>query len=216
MDVVTLPQLRDILSSMATATDAAARAAPSHDSHFAAGAGGAMTAPKAAAGRRRARRHEVRVPHRHGPRRHSRAKLDTDRERSRGDARPDRTAPAQRPSRHGPIHALGIASFGPVDLARSSPTYGFITSTPKPGWRNTRIAGRLARRHSRYRWASIPTSTARRSPRGAGEQRAEPRGFRLHHGRHRRRRRIGRQRAAGAWLRPSRARPHPHRAQAGR
>ena len=37
MDVVTLPQLRDILSSMATATDAAARAAPSHDSHFAAG-----------------------------------------------------------------------------------------------------------------------------------------------------------------------------------
>lgn len=37
LDVVTLPQLRDILSSMATATDAAARAAPSHDSHFAAG-----------------------------------------------------------------------------------------------------------------------------------------------------------------------------------
>ncbi len=45
---------------------------------------------------------------------------------------------------HGPIHALGVASFGPVDLARSSPTYGFITSTPKPGWRNTRIAVRLA------------------------------------------------------------------------
>jgi hypothetical protein len=37
LDVVTLPQLRDILSSMATATDAAARAAPSHDSHFTAG-----------------------------------------------------------------------------------------------------------------------------------------------------------------------------------
>jgi tryptophan halogenase len=36
MDVVTLPQLRDILSSIAVATDAAARAAPSHDSHFAA------------------------------------------------------------------------------------------------------------------------------------------------------------------------------------
>jgi fructokinase len=45
---------------------------------------------------------------------------------------------------HGPIHALGVASFGPVDLARSSRTYGFIASTPKPGWRNTRIAGRLA------------------------------------------------------------------------
>jgi fructokinase len=45
---------------------------------------------------------------------------------------------------HGPIHALGVASFGPVDLTRHSATYGFITSTPKPGWRNTRIADRLA------------------------------------------------------------------------
>jgi fructokinase len=45
---------------------------------------------------------------------------------------------------HGAIHALGIASFGPLDLARGSPSYGFITSTPKPGWRNTRVADRLA------------------------------------------------------------------------
>jgi fructokinase len=45
---------------------------------------------------------------------------------------------------HGPIRALGIASFGPVDLTRNSRTYGFITSTPKPGWRNTRIADRVA------------------------------------------------------------------------
>lgn len=45
---------------------------------------------------------------------------------------------------HGPIHALGIASFGPVDRTRSSPTYGFIMSTPKPGWRNTPVADRLA------------------------------------------------------------------------
>jgi fructokinase len=46
---------------------------------------------------------------------------------------------------HGPLHALGIASFGPIDLSRHSPTYGFITSTPKPGWRNTSVADRLAR-----------------------------------------------------------------------
>lgn len=46
---------------------------------------------------------------------------------------------------HGPIRALGIASFGPVDLTRGSPTYGFITSTAKPGWRGTDIAGRLNR-----------------------------------------------------------------------
>ena len=45
---------------------------------------------------------------------------------------------------HGPIRALGIASFGPVDLTRGSATYGFITSTPKPGWRNTQVVGRLA------------------------------------------------------------------------
>lgn len=29
--------------------------------------------------------------------------------------------------------ALGVATFGPVDLRRGSPTYGFITTTPKPG-----------------------------------------------------------------------------------
>jgi fructokinase len=48
-------------------------------------------------------------------------------------------------SQHGSIHALGIASFGPVDLSRSSRTYGYITSTVKPGWQNTSVATRLAR-----------------------------------------------------------------------
>jgi len=46
---------------------------------------------------------------------------------------------------HGPIAALGVASFGPVDLSLSSPTYGFITSTPKPGWGHTDVAQRLRR-----------------------------------------------------------------------
>jgi fructokinase len=36
--------------------------------------------------------------------------------------------------RHGPIEAVGIASFGPVDLNPASPTYGRITTTPKLGW----------------------------------------------------------------------------------
>ncbi len=40
---------------------------------------------------------------------------------------------------NGPVDAIGIASFGPVDLNPKSPTYGLITSTPKPGWRNTPI-----------------------------------------------------------------------------
>jgi fructokinase len=42
--------------------------------------------------------------------------------------------------------ALGIASFGPVDLRRASPTFGHILMTPKPGWRGTNIAPRLAGR----------------------------------------------------------------------
>ncbi|HEX2583635.1 MAG TPA: ROK family protein [Steroidobacteraceae bacterium] len=44
---------------------------------------------------------------------------------------------------HGAIRALGVASFGPIDLNRKSSTYGYITSTPKPGWQNTNVAGRL-------------------------------------------------------------------------
>lgn len=40
---------------------------------------------------------------------------------------------------HFPFAALGIASFGPLDLDRSSSTYGFITTTPKPGWQNINL-----------------------------------------------------------------------------
>lgn len=39
------------------------------------------------------------------------------------------------------VEAIGIASFGPVDLDESSPTYGYITTTPKPGWAMTPVAG---------------------------------------------------------------------------
>jgi fructokinase len=48
-------------------------------------------------------------------------------------------------AQHG-FRALGIASFGPVDLRDGSATYGFITSTSKGGWRDTEVAGRLERR----------------------------------------------------------------------
>jgi len=37
--------------------------------------------------------------------------------------------------------ALGIATFGPIDLHLASPTYGYITTTPKPGWQNVDILG---------------------------------------------------------------------------
>ena len=37
------------------------------------------------------------------------------------------------------IDSLGIGSFGPVDLDKTSKTYGYITTTPKPGWANTDV-----------------------------------------------------------------------------
>jgi fructokinase len=36
--------------------------------------------------------------------------------------------------------AIGIGSFGPVDLDPESPTWGHVTSTPKPGWAHTPVA----------------------------------------------------------------------------
>eukprot|EP00903_Cladosiphon_okamuranus_P013672 g12733.t1 len=40
--------------------------------------------------------------------------------------------------------ALGIGTFGPVDPRKGSPTYGYITSTPKPGWNMVDIVGFLS------------------------------------------------------------------------
>lgn len=46
---------------------------------------------------------------------------------------------------HGTLAAVGIASFGPVDPRPGSARFGFITSTPKPGWANTDLAGAVRR-----------------------------------------------------------------------
>ena len=40
-----------------------------------------------------------------------------------------------------PPAAVGIASFGPVELRPGHPHYGHITSTPKPGWRDADLVG---------------------------------------------------------------------------
>jgi fructokinase len=45
----------------------------------------------------------------------------------------------------GTLEAIGVASFGPLELDRTSPRYGFIGRTPKAGWSGTDIAGGLAR-----------------------------------------------------------------------
>lgn len=40
-----------------------------------------------------------------------------------------------------PPEAIGIGSFGPIDAQPGSPTYGYITSTPKDGWTHTDVVG---------------------------------------------------------------------------
>ncbi len=42
-----------------------------------------------------------------------------------------------------PLQAIGIGSFGPLDLNPSSPTYGYITTTPKTNWSNTDLVGEV-------------------------------------------------------------------------
>ena len=44
----------------------------------------------------------------------------------------------------GRFDAIGIATFGPVDLDKNSPTYGYITHSPKPGWADVDVLGILA------------------------------------------------------------------------
>ena len=46
-------------------------------------------------------------------------------------------------SRQDALVAIGIASFGPVDLNPSSQTYGYITTTPKPYWNQIDLLGRI-------------------------------------------------------------------------
>jgi fructokinase len=48
-------------------------------------------------------------------------------------------------ARHGRLAAIGVGSFGPVDPDPTSPGFGFITSTPKPGWANVDVVGPLRR-----------------------------------------------------------------------
>jgi fructokinase len=51
----------------------------------------------------------------------------------------------QEVSSGGPLAAIGIASFGPLELRRSHPRYGFITTTPKPGWSDVDLVSPVRR-----------------------------------------------------------------------
>lgn len=43
-----------------------------------------------------------------------------------------------------PVDAVGISCFGPLNLHDESPQWGYITTTPKPGWQNVDVAQRVA------------------------------------------------------------------------
>jgi fructokinase len=44
------------------------------------------------------------------------------------------------------FRAIGIGSFGPVGLDPRRADYGYVTTTPKPGWGNTDVRGHFAER----------------------------------------------------------------------
>ena len=45
------------------------------------------------------------------------------------------------------VDAIGIGSFGPIDVNPLSSTYGYITSTPKPGWKNFPFLEKMKERY---------------------------------------------------------------------
>ncbi|HQY92360.1 MAG: ROK family protein [Caldilinea sp.] len=42
-----------------------------------------------------------------------------------------------------PLQAIGVACFGPIDPNPASPTFGYVTTTPKPHWAHADVVGRL-------------------------------------------------------------------------
>ena len=51
----------------------------------------------------------------------------------------------QQISHIGPLDAIGVGAFGPVDTHNNSPTFGWFLDTPKPGWQQIDLAGVLKR-----------------------------------------------------------------------
>lgn len=46
------------------------------------------------------------------------------------------------------LDAIGIGSFGPIDVNKKSETYGFITTTPKTAWQNVDFVGQMKDRYN--------------------------------------------------------------------
>ncbi|MDZ7834311.1 MAG: ROK family protein [Alkalibacterium sp.] len=45
------------------------------------------------------------------------------------------------------LDAIGVGLFGPIDVNKKSPTYGYVTSTPKLAWQNVDFLGKLKKRY---------------------------------------------------------------------
>ncbi|SES99801.1 fructokinase [Natronincola peptidivorans] len=46
------------------------------------------------------------------------------------------------------VKAIGIGSFGPIEVNKQSQKYGYITSTPKTNWRNFNFLGEMKKQYS--------------------------------------------------------------------
>ena len=46
------------------------------------------------------------------------------------------------------LSAIGIGSFGPIDVNPASPTYGYVTTTPKMAWINYDFLGTVKKRYA--------------------------------------------------------------------
>lgn len=69
-----------------------------------------------------------------------------------------------------PITALGVASFGPVNVEPGRDRYGWITGTPKAGWADTDLLGRihLAQRVPTVLLSDVASAALGESTWGAG------------------------------------------------
>jgi len=52
------------------------------------------------------------------------------------------------------LRAVGIAAFGPLDPNPASPTFGYITTTPKPGWAHADFVGPLRAALGEGKWGA--------------------------------------------------------------
>lgn len=73
-------------------------------------------------------------------------------------------------ARRRPLHALGIGSFGPVNVEPDRERYGSVTSTPKPGWADTDLLAAipLAHRVPRVVLADVGAAALGEHRHGAG------------------------------------------------